>query len=262
MGDYFLNWPGVEALRRDYNHSNPPHFPIYQAISLVLIYWVILIVLPVTMLIAAKLSSIHQDFPITETTLFATVNPAALILGTIVAGLFVLHSYYRETDSVSGALTALAFEYLDSPRSQHLITFIAGFGLAVACTTIFGAEFKNGSDYASFINEAFPAWRISRIITMLLLAPVFEEIIFRGVLFNAIAGRFGQTIFVLVSSILFGAIHLHQLTGQPGAAASIFLFGLLASLIRVWSCRLGPCITFHLACNLLVVIKATTGTAS
>lgn len=59
------------------------------------------------------------------------------------------------------------------------------------------------------------------------VAPLCEEIVYRGFLFNALSARFGTLAGILLSSAMFSAIHGYALDGS----VSVFAFGVIASLL-------------------------------
>lgn len=86
-------------------------------------------------------------------------------------------------------------------------------------------------------------------IAVVVIAPVIEELFFRGLVLRSLERRFGTAWAVAGSSLAFGAAHL-QLVQFPALAAAGVVFGLLA----VRSGRLGPGIVAHGAFNAVAVI--------
>ena len=81
------------------------------------------------------------------------------------------------------------------------------------------------------------------------LAPVFEEIFYRGLLQRALLKRgIRPVVAVAVSSVVFGLSHL-ELLPLPGLVAAGALFGYLAYRYD----RLGPAIAAHVGFNLVAV---------
>jgi hypothetical protein len=96
-------------------------------------------------------------------------------------------------------------------------------------------------------------------------APFFEELFFRGVLLRALVRLFGRwggwvgpTLAIVVSGLLFGAIHAELLQ-----FAGLALFGVLLGAVSYRTGRLGMNIVAHAAFNLLaltaVVLPALVG---
>ncbi len=81
-------------------------------------------------------------------------------------------------------------------------------------------------------------------------APIFEELFFRGLALRAFERKWGPFIGVLVSSLLFGAVHL-----QPLQFPALVVFGFIAALLTRRYMRLGPAIWAHVGFNLVAVVS-------
>lgn len=81
------------------------------------------------------------------------------------------------------------------------------------------------------------------------LAPLFEELMYRGLLLRALQRRLGTTPAITISSLVFAAVHLDLLL-VPG----LFVFAVLASLLTVRTGRLGPAWAMHVAFNTTALI--------
>ena len=81
------------------------------------------------------------------------------------------------------------------------------------------------------------------------VAPVVEELFYRGLLLRAAERRWGSTTAVLVSSAVFGASHF-QLIQFP----ALFGFGVVLAILTLRSGRLGPAIAAHMAFNAVTII--------
>jgi membrane protease YdiL (CAAX protease family) len=100
---------------------------------------------------------------------------------------------------------------------------------------------------------------VAAMVTAVVLAPVTEELIFRGILLKTLEGRGRRTIMV-VTSLDFAAFHLLGL--QPSrilqAAAvvlpQLFVVGLVLAWVTLRSKRLGPAIFIHSGFNLLAAV--------
>lgn len=90
---------------------------------------------------------------------------------------------------------------------------------------------------------------VALVAMTVVLAPLFEEILFRGVVLNAARRRLGTVGGVVAAGSAFGAIHL-QLVTLPGLAAiGIVLCALVARFDR-----LGPAIVAHMGFNATTVV--------
>nr|AUG32847.1 putative membrane associated protease [Paulinella longichromatophora] len=88
---------------------------------------------------------------------------------------------------------------------------------------------------------AFPA---------VILAPLFEELIFRGVLLPVLGRKLGPGWGIIFSALIFGIAHL-----SLGELAPLTALGLGLGWLRVTSGRLAPCILMHAFWNSFTVIN-------
>lgn len=81
------------------------------------------------------------------------------------------------------------------------------------------------------------------------VAPLFEEIIFRGFLFKVLSEMRGPRLAVPVTAVLFALLHVPQLWGSWAGVALIFLVGYTLSLVRNRSNSLIPSLIIHTSYN-------------
>ncbi|AII50127.1 protease [Synechococcus sp. KORDI-52] len=77
-------------------------------------------------------------------------------------------------------------------------------------------------------------------LTAVVLAPLFEETIFRGALLPVLATRLGPLVGVLVSGLLFAMAHI-----SVGELAPLTVLGVGLGLVRLRSGRLWPSVIMH-----------------
>lgn len=90
-------------------------------------------------------------------------------------------------------------------------------------------------------NEVFD---LATILGSLILAPVLEEIIFRGILLRGLLTRYSSALSIVLSSLLFALIHINMTQITPA-----FLLGLLFGLIFVKTHSLIFTIILHFWAN-------------
>jgi membrane protease YdiL (CAAX protease family) len=81
------------------------------------------------------------------------------------------------------------------------------------------------------------------------VAPLFEEIIFRGFLFKVLQELRGSNTAVLTTAILFALLHLPQLWGSWAGVVLIFVVGYVLSYVRHRSNSLIPPFIIHTSYN-------------
>ncbi len=78
------------------------------------------------------------------------------------------------------------------------------------------------------------------LFTTVFLAPVFEELVFRGVLLPVLVSKVGKIGGVLLSALIFALAHL-----SVGELPPLFVLGIGLGLMRLSSGRLFPCALMH-----------------
>jgi membrane-associated protease RseP (regulator of RpoE activity) len=97
------------------------------------------------------------------------------------------------------------------------------------------------------------------IILIVLVAPVAEEVFFRGMLYNALRQRFHTVLAAPYQPIVFGLAHLPY--GQVNSAA-IALMGLICALLYEWRKTLLAPILLHCMVNVVGVSVLMWGIAA
>ena len=82
------------------------------------------------------------------------------------------------------------------------------------------------------------------MLTMLVMAPVLEEMLFRGIIQESLTRKFGAFRGILVSSAVFGIIHIN-----PPQAVNAFFIGIMLGYIYYMTRSLVPVIFIHAVNN-------------
>jgi len=87
---------------------------------------------------------------------------------------------------------------------------------------------------------------ILSFITIVVLAPVFEELIFRGIILNGLLQQYSPVKSIVLSSFLFGVMHLN-----PWQFISAFTIGLFSGWVYYKTRKLSLSILIHFVNNLI-----------
>jgi len=104
------------------------------------------------------------------------------------------------------------------------------------------------------VDEAAGGWFALFVAVVVVGAPLFEEVFFRGALLGVLRQRFGSLAGVAVSTLVFGGTHF-QIVQLPGLAAAGLVFAVLAYRTG----RLGPAVWAHVAFNATTVVAFAHG---
>lgn len=77
-------------------------------------------------------------------------------------------------------------------------------------------------------------------VTLVVAAPLFEEVIFRGIILESTRLRYGVVAAWLVSSLIFGVVHMN-----PAVVVNAAIMGLILGFIYLASGSLWPAIILH-----------------
>jgi uncharacterized protein len=89
------------------------------------------------------------------------------------------------------------------------------------------------------------------LLLLAVLAPLVEELVFRGLLYGWLAGRWGKNVGWIVSSLAFAAAHT-----EPAHIILVFPLGLLFGWLRQRTDSLLPSLVAHIANNSLALVAA------
>jgi membrane protease YdiL (CAAX protease family) len=92
------------------------------------------------------------------------------------------------------------------------------------------------------------------------VAPLFEEILFRGYLYPLVARSFGVSAGVIVTGIIFGLLHASQLRGGEWQIALIVCVGIVFTLARAVSRTVVASYILHVSYNSIQVAALLWGT--
>lgn len=84
----------------------------------------------------------------------------------------------------------------------------------------------------------------SSVFMLIILAPIIEEIIFRGIILKGFLMRYSATNAILLSSLIFAVIHLNIVQG-----INAFIFGLFIGYVYFKSKSIGMTILIHFTIN-------------
>lgn len=96
-------------------------------------------------------------------------------------------------------------------------------------------------------------WRLGLTAMAVTLAPLVEELLFRGVLLSSLIPRCGAALAALLSAGAFAAIHLPGLAWQWYALPELILLGVALAWLRLHYRSLWPSVLAHGANNALAL---------
>ncbi|MEM7587621.1 MAG: CPBP family glutamic-type intramembrane protease, partial [Acidobacteriota bacterium] len=141
---------------------------------------------------------------------------------------------------------------LTQPSTRQLMSSvmvgIGAFGFAaLTFLPLLAQFFANQEGEAQFqqLIESSPSLLWILPLLIVIVAPLVEEILFRGVLFEALASALSTSMVILITTVVFALIHLN-----PPQIIATFILGVHCGLVRWASGSVVPAIFVHLINNL------------
>lgn len=134
------------------------------------------------------------------------------------------------------------------------IAFVAGLSMVfISHTIIDGLEFLFPKLVSDSLNEMTDLLKINSwllFVPVVLMAPIVEEVLYRGILFRVFKKEGVKAIWIIIiSGVIFGLIHLNFVQSSYA-----MVLGMLMALAYYWSKNILIPILMHFGNNLLAVI--------
>lgn len=169
---------------------------------------------------------------------------AAQVLAYIVAlwfmrHLIVAHYHSRWNDAV----------HWNWPSANWFTWIAAGIMLAIGVQLIsMLLPVPRALPIDKYFQSRQGAWMMS--VFGITMAPLFEELFFRGFLYPVLARKVGIAIGAVLTAIGFAFLHASQLGGAWAPLLMLFVVGLVLTLVRVVKNAVAPTFLMHVGYNL------------
>jgi membrane protease YdiL (CAAX protease family) len=174
-------------------------------------------------------------------------NPLVMVAGQCLAYLLVLAYMYVLVRFERGRPDFLQAIHWNWPANVAMYV-LAGFGLSLALQVV--AHFlpiPKELPIDTFFRTPAEAWALS--ILSVTLAPLMEELFFRGFLYPVLARGMGVPTAVFITALGFAALHGAQLGFSWGPVLVIFLVGLVLTMVRAKKNSVAAGLLIHMAYN-------------
>lgn len=146
-------------------------------------------------------------------------------------------------------------------RVRDAVWFPLGLGLAALSGVLLGPIVDAGhlsdssQDVVRLVQRAHGVDTALFVVGVLLVAPVGEELLFRGALLRAVLRRTSPAAAIWVSALAFALVHVALDPGAGFAVPALLLLGLLSGWRALRSGELSQSILLHAGFNLLAVLQ-------
>lgn len=162
----------------------------------------------------------------------------ALILYVLTAILFgyLLNRFvFKVTKTDVGLIGLPTWKDIGLALVGFLVYMVLSSGLISIVSAIFPGFNVNEEQNVGFANLNYNYEFILAFFTLIILAPIAEEILFRGYLFGALIKTYRPWISALIVSLIFGFVHGSWNVGIDTFALSVVLCSLRLNTGTIWS---------------------------
>ena len=184
--------------------------------------------------------------------------PLVVVAGQSLAYLLILAYMYVLVTRERRRPDFLAAIHWNSP-SNIAVYLLAGFALSLGLQVL--AHFlpiPKELPIDSFFRTPAEAWALS--ILSVTLAPLMEELFFRGFLYPVLARRLGLPVAVFVTALGFALLHGAQLMFSWGPVLVIFLVGIVLTMVRAKTNSVAAGVLIHMAYNGTITVAMFAAT--
>lgn len=134
-------------------------------------------------------------------------------------------------------------DILWAPAGMVVYFILTAIVTALASTYLTFIDYTQAQD-TGFASVATQAEYILAFITLVVMAPIAEEVLFRGYLFGKLRKHLRLWVAILITSLLFAIVHF-----QWNVGLDVFVLSIVLCLLRVISGSLWPSILLHMMKN-------------
>lgn len=169
----------------------------------------------------------------------------------------VILSFYRQDSSIEAVVYEKKKWKLDKSQVKNMLyALVTGALLGIAVNNILAMtpllQKSNGFQTA---NEAFFGGEVLyEILGSCLVVPLAEELLFRGVVYKRLKMQLGVRPAIVLSAVIFGAMHFNTVQFLYAAILGLLLAFLLEKTGYFYAPVLG-----HIAANAMAVVRQETG---
>ncbi len=184
--------------------------------------------------------------------------PLVLVAGQSVAYFLILAYMYVLVTRERGRPDFLAALHWNWP-SNIAVYVLAGFVLSLSLQGL--AHFlpiPKDLPIDTYFRTPAEAWALG--ILSVTLAPLMEELFFRGFLYPVLARRLGLAVAVFLTALAFALLHGAQLMFSWGPVLVIFLVGVVLTLVRAKTNSVAAGVLIHMAYNGTITVAMFAAT--
>jgi membrane protease YdiL (CAAX protease family) len=187
---------------------------------------------------------------------------APILLGAVVGqyGAWLAWMYTASKRKGFGSLRADFGFVVDAVRDWPMIPLGLALEIvaAIALIPVTRLVKHTPQNVVQELDTAHGAKLVVLVVTALLVAPVVEELFFRGLLLRSLQRRLSAPYAVAISALAFGLAHVVFDWGSGAVLPALVALGMISGIFAVRTGNLSRSILLHVGFNLLAVLAVLT----
>lgn len=219
-------------------------YPIWGGIYPPIVFYLLNVVVQIVVVLVLKICHVNIN------NYLSPVALASLLIADGIALPFLI--WLRYSDTKKDFNNCVEFENTFIPKYILIIPFAMFVTLSANTIVSILQRFMPAFMAHSYDDTAkgiFGSGPILTIVTVVIVGPIVEELLFRGLMYSRFKRVMGPAIGGLISSILFGIYHLNWLQ-----APYAFIIGMCLVFVYERYKSLGACFLFHCTANCIVTV--------
>ena len=204
------------------------------------VLWLAFCYLLAQILILVPFRYLPDDFSVNNTFMSFAISALVYILASIllVGGPWMMRKRLKISEKVTefiGLTRAIKLADFKKAIGAYLLYMLVLIGVMLAFAFFF-PELSNQEQSLGFDKTGNNLWQLGLIfISLVIISPVFEELIMRGVLFGRLRLKISFWPVALITSILFAIAHGQINVAIDTFILSLFLCGLREKTGTIWA---------------------------
>jgi len=186
----------------------------------------------------------------------------AMLSGFAISGLivFLMTRYFAKDIVFENSLTGIALSWGTRFYLGLGLVFgaVLGAGVFLIGYYVFPVDIDPSKVMLPEVGLSIGYTQFIWLAIVLLISPLVEEFVFRGVLFAAVTRSWNWPLAAIIVTLFFTLIHLPRTIYYPPATIAIIVLGVSTLGFRMLGNSLGPAVAVHFGYNLSVVLVSNT----
>ena len=220
-----------------------------KILLLLIIYYVMQILCAIPIMVNVVMKELKDgNMDKTYINNFVYSNMMYALIPAIIISLFIYFLMYRK--NAKNLIARCNFKMISFAEVMNIIVIITGASMVIGGISYYFSKYFPSYEQTSQSIQAGEQTLLG-IIVVVILAPIFEEILFRGIILSEIRENLNIILAVVLQGVAFGIYHMNLFQGLYAGVLGIIL-GFICVRVNSLTGSIVGHITFNLTGSLLI----------